>query len=470
MGIASYQHVFSADAMAQLSGMFRDNSSSFYSNPESTPVYVGQHNSFREGYFKGVYTYNRGRQEWKAGVESDNAFLHENTCYAITSDEGDASSAVRFTLDRGPRMARTHRTLALPMDVGADFGLCSGAAGDGDHAAFSYADQRPDLEQAAFVQDLIRLNNWTISAGVRWDHYQLIVNDGAIQPRLSISRYFPSANTVMHFSYDRVFQTPSFENILLSSSAQVESIDPTDFLRLPVKPSNGNYFEAGLSNVRARHLKFDANWFRRVVDNFADDDQIESTTISFPIAFRKSIIYGLEGKIEMPQWKHFSGFGSYSYEVGNVWNPVTGGLFLGADANQAAEDLNGHFPNSQDQRHTVRGRARYQIHPRLWVAAGLQYDTGLPFEFVGNKDQAIAQYGPAIIDRINFDRGRILPTFQVNASAGADLYRSEKVAVRIQADGQNLADVLNVIDFGGLFSGNAIGPPRSFFLRLSTTF
>ena len=118
----------------------------------------------------------------------------------------------------------------------------------------------------------------------------------------------------------------------------------------------------------------------------------------------------------------------------------------------------------------MRGRARYQIRPRLWVAAGLQYDTGLPFEFVGNKDQAIAQYGPAIINRVNFDRGRILPTFQVNASAGADLYRSEKVAVRIQADGQNLADVLNVIDFGGLFSGNAIGPPRSFFLRLTTTF
>jgi len=29
---------------------------------------------------------------------------------------------------------------------------------------------------------------------------------------------------------------------------------------------------------------------------------------------------------------------------------------------------------------------------------------------------------------------------------------------------------LNVIDFGGLFSGNAIGPSRSFGLRLGTTF
>ncbi len=458
MGIASYQHVFSADAMAQLSGMVRDNSSDFYSNPESTPVYVGQHNSFRDGYFKGVFTLNRGRQEWKGGVESDNAFLHENTCYAITSDE-DAGSALR-------RRAR----VALPMEAGTDSALCAGAPVDDDNAPFSYVDQRPDLEQAAFVQDLIRMKDWTLSAGLRWDHYQLILNDWALEPRFSISRYFPSADTVLHFSYDRVFQTPSFENILLSSSTEVESIDPTNFLRLPVKPSEGDYFEAGVSSVVAQHLKFDGNWFRRVVDNFADDDQIENTTISFPIAFRKSIIYGLEGKIEVPEWKHFSGFGSYSYEVGNVWNPVTGGLFLGDDAGEAAGNLTGHFPVSQDQRHTVRGRMRYQIHPRYWVAAGIQYDTGLPFEFAGDQAQALAQYGPAIIDRINFDRGRIQPSFQVNASAGADMYRSDKVNVRLQADGQNLSDVLVVIDFGGLFSGNAIGPPRSGMVRLVTTF
>jgi len=58
----------------------------------------------------------------------------------------------------------------------------------------------------------------------------------------------------------------------------------------------------------------------------------------------------------------------------------------------------------------------------------------------------------------------------LSASVGADLYQADKVSVRLQADGQNLNDVLDVIDFGGLFSGNAIGPPRSFSLRLTTTF
>jgi hypothetical protein len=58
----------------------------------------------------------------------------------------------------------------------------------------------------------------------------------------------------------------------------------------------------------------------------------------------------------------------------------------------------------------------------------------------------------------------------VSGSAGADLFNSERLKMRFQVDGENLTNVLDVIDFGGLFSGNAIGPSRSFALRLATDF
>ncbi len=103
-------------------------------------------------------------------------------------------------------------------------------------------------------------------------------------------------------------------------------------MQLPVEPSQGNYYEAGFTKVLYMQLKLDANYFRRDVNNYADDDQIDNTTISFPIAFQKSIIYGAEAKLDLPTWNRFSGFLSYSYEVGNAWFPVTGGLFLGDDA------------------------------------------------------------------------------------------------------------------------------------------
>jgi hypothetical protein len=431
MGIASYQHTFSPNMVADFRGMVRDNANNFYSNEDSTPIQVFQHNWFREGYFKGMVTVNHGRQEWKFGVESDNTFLNENFSYNITDPS-------QFDDD-------TPRT-------------------------FAFRGSKPDLEQSAFVQDLIHLGKWTINAGLRWDHYQLETNNQAFSPRIAVSRYFPSVETVIHFSYDRVFQTPSFENILLSNSAEILSLDPTNFLRLPVLPSQGNYFEIGMSKSFWGKLKLDVNYYRRYVNNYADDDQISNTTISFPIAFRKSIIYGAEGKIYIPDWHGLSGLVSYSYMVGNAWYPVTGGLFLGDDASSATSQTTGHFPISQDQRNTVRGRIRYQVKPRFWLAFGVQYDSGLPFEFQGDPADALDQYGPAVVSRVNFDRGRIDPTFQVNASAGADLYKSDRFNMRIQADGQNLTNVLNVIDFGGLFSGNAIGPSRSFALRLTTNF
>lgn len=71
---------------------------------------------------------------------------------------------------------------------------------------------------------------------------------------------------------------------------------------------------------------------------------------------------------------------------------------------------------------------------------------------------------------MNFARGRVSPSLLFSASAGAELHRTERMSVRLQADGQNLSNQLNLIDFGGLFSGNAIGPARSYALRLTTTF
>jgi hypothetical protein len=243
---------------------------------------------------------------------------------------------------------------------------------------------------------------------------------------------------------------------------------------LPVKPSVGNYFEVGLTEVFFNQIKLTANYFRRAVNNYADDDQIDNTTISYPIAFLKAFIYGAEATVALPSSHGFSGFVSYSYEVGNAWFPVTGGLFLGDDA---ILPTSGHIPDSQDQRNTVRGRLRYQVKPRLWVAGGIQYDTGLPFQPNCNYppiqpciDQETATYGQNVVDRLNWNRFRILPSFQVNASVGANVYKSERLNVQLQADGQNLTNVVDVIDFGGLFSGNAIGPSRSFLLRLTTSF
>jgi hypothetical protein len=381
-------------------------------------------------YFKGTVSLHRKNQEWKAGVESDTTFLHENFSYSITDP--------------------TQFDESTP-------------------ASLTFTQSRPSLEQSAFAEDLIRLNNWTVSAGLRWDHYQLLLNRNAFSPRLSVSRYFPSATMIAHVSYDRVFQTASSENILLSSSPLITSLS-AQVLRLPVKPSEGSYYEAGIAKAFTDRMRLDVNVFRRDVSNYADDDQLLNTGVSYPISFDKAVIYGAEGKLNLVRLGQLTGFVSYSYMVGNAWFPVTGGLFLGDNATGALTQLSGHFPDSQDQRNTVRTRFQYQVAPRLWLAAGMTAGSGLPFAYGGTYQDALAQYGPKVVSRLNFVRGRVSPSLALNASLGADLYKSDKRNMRLQVDGNNLNGRLNVIDFGGLFSGNAIAPGRSYGLRLTTTF
>jgi hypothetical protein len=430
LGTAHYQHIVSPDTLIAFAGMARDNSNDLYSNPKSTPVIAFQHNDFREGYFKGTLSKHYGSHEFKIGVESDSIFLHEHFNYKITDPS-------YFDPD-------TPQTL-------------------------SFADQRPDLDQSAFVEDLFRLRNWTISAGLRWDHYQLLLNQNAFSPRVSIGRYLPSLKLVLHGSFDRVFQTPSFENILISSSPKIDALSD-QFLRLPVQPSSGNYYEGGLTQAVFNRMRLDMNVYRRDVRNYADDDQLLNTGVSYPIAFDKSVIYGAEAKLAVVQLGKVNGYLSYSYMVGNVWFPVTGGLFLGDDANDAITQLNGHFPDSQDQRNTLRTRFQYQVLPRIWFAAGAEYGSGLPFEYEGTEADALARYGPQVVSRINFTRGRIRPLLAVNSSLGVDVYKGERMITRFQVDGGNLTNRLNVIDFGGLFSGNAIAPARSVTMRLNTSF
>jgi hypothetical protein len=430
LGAISYEHIFSPDAVADFRGMVRSDASNLWSNYLSTPIIVFQNNSFNEGYFSATISIHHKNQEWKAGVESDAIFLHERFSDIITDP-----------------------TQFEP----------------GTPTTFSFLGNRPDLEQSAFVQDQIRLGPWTINAGLRWDHYQLFVNQNAFSPRLSVSRYFSSVGTVVHVAYDRIFQTPDFENILLSSSSQVQSLNP-NVLRLLVKPSLGNYYEAGFAKSFFSQFSLEGNVFYRRTTNYADDDQLLDTSVSFPIAFEKASIYGAEAKVNLPNWRHLSGFVSYSYIVGSAYFPVTGGLFLGDEATNAETTLSGRFWDSQDQRNTIRTRLRYEFTKRLWAGAGAEYGSGLPVDFDGTVEQAVAQFGQAVVDRVNFARGRVRPSLSVNASLSAELIKNEKWNMRLQADGENLNNRLNLIDFAGLFSGNAIAPPRSYSLRLVTHF
>ena len=294
------------------------------------------------------------------------------------------------------------------------------------------------------------------------------MHESAWSPRVGVSRYFPSVNLLIHASYDRVFQTPAVENLLLASSPQLDSLNSI-VMRLPVQPARANYYEVGVTKSFFGNLRLDANVFRRDFRNYSDDDVLLDTGVSFPISFAKGQITGEEIRIEVPHWRRFSGYLSYANQVGIGQGPITGGLFLGSDAAAALTDTS-RFPVSQDQRNTARARVRFQATPRFWLALGGEYGSGLPADTSADPAFLLAQYGPEILNEVNLARGRMKPNFALDAGAGFDVYHKEQRSAALQIQAANLTDRVNVINFASLFSGTAVAPPRSVSGRLKLTF
>ncbi len=425
----SYQHVAGDLAVFDIRGIVRTLGAGLTSNAASTPIAAQQDRGLNEGYVKATVAARHGVHEWKAGVDAEFANIRESFSYHMT--------------DPGQFEPDTPRN-------------------------FAFADRRPDREQALFVQDRWALSQWTVNVGLRWDHYRLLIQRNAFSPRLGVAWVWPAADLVLRASYDRAFQTPAIENLLLASSPTVDSLNDS-VLRVPVPPSTGNFYEAGVSMRLLRKLRLDATYFDREMTNFADDDVLLNTGVSFPIAFSHAQIRGTEAKLNLPQWRALSSVISYTNMTGYGTLPVTGGLLLGDNAAASLASA-GRFPISQDQRNTVRGRANYQLSSKVWVAAGIAYESGLPVEFDGTEQQAIPQYGQRIVDRVDFERGRVRASMSCDISGSIVMLQHKTQTLRIQADVLNLTNRLNVINFAGLFSGTAIAPPRSFAIRLQGSF
>ena len=428
-GQVAWTHVVSPRLLASIRGMVQDVSANLWSNPQSTPIQPGQQRGFRQGYANGSLSWHRGAHELKVGTDALFGSIDEAFSYRITN---------RRLFDRD-----TPRT-------------------------FRFSGSAQDREQAAYLQDLYRIGNWTVSAGVRWDHYRLLVSDTAVSPRFGVSWFWPAAGIVFRASYDRAFQTPAIENLLLASSPAVAQLND-NALRLPVPPSRANFYQAGMAKAFWGKVRLEANYFRRNIRDFSDDDVLLNTGVSFPIAFASAQIAGAEAKLEIPAWGRFSGFLSYSNMTGFGRRPVTGGLFLGEESADLLRSR-GQFPVSQDQRNSARARVRYALGPRVWTAAQAWYGSGLPVVENTDFNRVSGAYGPRILERVNLERGRVRPSFALDLSGGCELWKREKRSLRLQADLLNVTNRLNVINFAGLFSGTALAAPRSGTLRLQAEF
>jgi outer membrane receptor for Fe3+-dicitrate len=430
-GYISYERVLSPDSVLSARFMVRDADATLSSNVRSIPIQPEQDRSLRESYFSLNVATQRGHHEFKAGTQFSLTNVNEQFSFNITDP-------TQFDPDVPPQ--------------------------------FAFAGKRSGDTQAVFVQDRYHRGPWTLSAGVRWDRYSLVTGDSAFSPRLALAYHFAPLGLVLHASYDRVFEEPPIENLLLANSTSVLRLSSAA-TQFPVPLSRGDFGEVGFSKLATPHARLDAKAFLRNTRNFIDDDLLLNTGVSLPTSFARATIYGAEAKLDVTEWWRFSGFASYSYQIGRTITPVTGGLFLEDNAEQLLQP-GIIFPISQDQRNTAYGLLRFAISKSLWTAASFSYGSGLPTELDPGESLAdlIAQSSPRIVQQVDLARGRLKPNHSLDCSLGWNVWSREPQSARVQVDVTNLTNKLNVVNFAGLFSGTALARPRSASVRLSYSF
>jgi hypothetical protein len=450
----NFQHIFSPNSVAQFSVFHRFSRSILTSNAVSTPVVAAQNRTLQNYGGLGSLSVTRGSHNIKFGGQVTVTPLDERFSFYPTVTFDDLVD------DQGN---------VFPNPIN-NFNAAH---------PFIFDGKKTGRTLSAYVQDRFTVfKNFTLDAGVRYDNYKLLISEQALSPRIGVAYYIPRTQTTLHASYNRLFQPPPAENLLLASSAEAAAISPISVLQgvttiRPIFPDKEHAFEIGAQQMVSKYLRLGLTLYQKRIENFSDKDQFFETGVIFPIAISSGKVTGEELRIESTDIHGFHGSLSFANAHAYGVTPISGGLFLGEDPQELL--LSGlKFSADHDQRNEAQFHLGYS-HQRSGLYASLngRYDSGVPIDVEPGttlSQFAAAGFDPRLYNEIDFQRGRVRPRTILDFSIGADLRRNEKVALNLQFDVQNLTNELFLYNFESVFSGTHVGNPRLFSGRLGFRF
>jgi hypothetical protein len=348
-------------------------------------------------------------------------------------------------------------------------------------APFEFESSRTGTYVAGYVQDNIRLKNFTANLGLRYDHNDLPVTDVQLEPRVGFAYYIPTTGTVFRASYNRVLFTPEYENILLSSSEEAARIVPPAVMEsrplgggiLLVHSERQDAWTIGVQQALGARVRLDFDYWQRRTKNAGDQDQFENTGVLFPLAFASGKYDGWDLRLDLAPTVGFRGFVSAGHVHAIYVPPPAGGLFL----DQSAVDsiTGGPFLIDHDQKLAIQSGIFYDIaQTGVWLGTNVRYDSGLvtdasPEELLQDPDNAFAAPYVQVNSGGDLDPNRVKPRTIFDFSVGADLAQY-KVPVSLQLMVLNAFDKNGVYNILSVNGGTHVIPPRRFAVRATVNF
>lgn len=449
-----WQEIVSGDSVLEAQVYARDARLTLYGSPNDTPVRADQNRSLENQGVNLAFSKQVGRHELKIGIQGKRYPIRETFSFGITDPAFDDPGSEEYNPGLAP------------------FDLTRGGS------PFRFSDARTASYSAAFAQDTWRLDPLTVAVGLRYDRNRLFRTETQLSPRLGVAYAIAATRTVLRASYDRMFLTPAYENILTSSSPEARSLVPPEirdaqelgFGQLTNASEKHDVLNAGLQQGIGSKLRLDLSWWYRSVENAADQGQFFNTGIVFPLNFQGGQLRGWNARLDLAPTGGLSGYVSVGHVRAKYRGPFVGGLFLDAEALDSLGG--GYFVIDHDQDLQEQAGVFYDVaETGFWAGVTQRYDSGLVAD-AGTPEDVLSSPDTAYADpflRYGEDPQRVTSRTIWNASVGARLQKYG-VPFELQLDVLNVFDRAGLYNFRSVFGGTHVIPPRTVSGRVRFVF
>jgi hypothetical protein len=447
-GSLAWVRTMDAQTTFDTTASYRTTQAQLFSSPNDTPVTASQSRHLSTFTSGSRLNMIRGRHQLRMGADIQVFPVSEFFNFGITNPDFNDPESDSFN----PNL--------LPHD------LSRGGR------PFQFVGKQTGGLYSGFFQDNIRLGDFQVSLGLRYDSYRFIVNGQQWQPRVGVSYHLKPTNTVFRASYNRLYQTPPNENLLLSSSPEAAAIAPPVIAQelgsavVAIQPERVDFFEVGLQQGLGSRMSLNASYYHKRARDQQDNDNFLDTGIIFPITLQSIRINGVEGRLNLAPVRGFSGSVSVTHARAISTPPFTGGLFLGADAIDLLSE--GPFVIDHDQPLSIAGLLTWNSRRGWFSTLSVRHDYGL----VANpSNPAEVAADPDFFDllpyvKLNQTPARVTPRTLTDVVVGYERYRGDRKAWEVSGQISNLTNQTALYNFQSVFVGTRVVQPRTAGIRI----
>ncbi len=376
-----FQHTFNAHYLLTVNPYIRKDEFNYYPSRDpllDTPTTQSQHRKLFNYGVRSDLSVSQGRHNIKMGVDLKQTRLFEEFAFGLTTPLGMPQCS--NPIGGPPALSGAPEAPVCGPNDGMDnpgpppglmpFNLTTGGS------LFRFKATHNINQYSSYIQDGITIGNFLLTLGMRGDTYFGLVQDSGVSPRVGLAYNIKNTKTVLRVAFSRSFETPFNENLLLSSASGLSNGVADTVLGAnatpPIPVGKRNQYNAGFQQGVGKYLLIDVDYFLKLTNNAYDFSTLQNTTITFPIAWQKSKIDGITGKVSTTNIHGFQSYWTFGHTRARYFPDQTGGLLNTQNVPSGA------FRIDHDQEFQSTLLARYQRpHNAEWISVSWRYDSGM---------------------------------------------------------------------------------------------